>query len=98
MALSLANTTNLVVKRIFTVAGTNRQFVNGSATTLDKLATIGDWLVDIHGPHDHQSLLHPARQLAILDAFGGLQAEREAFGELVKRRDSIECREVRPGG
>ena len=80
----------LVVKRTFTAAGANRQFVNGSATTLDKLASIGDWLVDIHGPHDHQSLLHPARQLAILDAFGGLQEEREAFGELVKRRAAIE--------
>ena len=80
----------LVVKRTFTAAGANRQFVNGSATTLDKLAAIGDWLVDIHGPHDHQSLLHPARQLAILDAFGGLQAEREAFGELVKRRGVLE--------
>ena len=81
----------LVVKRTFTAAGANRQFVNGSATTLDKLAAIGDWLVDIHGPHDHQSLLHPARQLAILDAFGGLQAEREAFGELVKRRGVLEA-------
>ena len=29
---------------------------------------IGEWLVDMHGPHDHQSLLHPARQLVILDA------------------------------
>lgn len=81
----------LVVKRTFTAAGTNRQFVNGSATTLDKLASIGDWLVDIHGPHDHQSLLHPARQLAILDAFGGLQADREAFGELVNQRSVLEC-------
>ncbi len=81
----------LVVKRTFTAAGANRQFVNGSATTLDKLASIGDWLVDIHGPHDHQSLLHPARQLAILDAFGGLQAERETFGELVKRRGVLEA-------
>ena len=35
--------------------------------------TIGEWLVDMHGPHDHQSLLHPAKQLAILDAFGGLE-------------------------
>ena len=50
------------------------------------LAAIGEWLVDLHGPHDHQSLLHPARQLAILDAFGGLEKEREAFGELVRRR------------
>jgi DNA repair protein RecN (Recombination protein N) len=80
----------LVLKRAFTSAGTNRQFVNGSPTTLATLATIGEWLVDIHGPHDHQSLLHPAKQLAILDAFGGLETEREAFGELVRRRAALE--------
>ena len=80
----------LVLKRTFTSAGTNRQFVNGSATTLNVLATIGEWLVDMHGPHDHQSLLHPAKQLLILDAFGGLEKEREAFGELVGRRTILE--------
>src|SRR5258706_13787791 len=80
----------LVLKRTFTSAGTNRQFVNGSATTLNILATIGEWLVDMHGPHDHQSLLYPAKQLAILDAFGGLEKERSAFGELVRRRAAIE--------
>jgi len=80
----------LVLKRSFTSAGTNRQFVNGSATTLATLATIGEWLVDMHGPHDHQSLLHPAKQLLILDAFGGLEKEREAFGELVRRRVVLE--------
>jgi DNA repair protein RecN (Recombination protein N) len=81
----------LVLKRAFTNAGTNRQFVNGSPTTLSVLATIGEWLVDIHGPHEHQSLLHPAKQLAILDAFGGLEKEREAFGELVHRRAALEA-------
>jgi DNA repair protein RecN (Recombination protein N) len=80
----------LVLKRTFTSAGTNRQFVNGSATTLNVLAGIGEWLVDLHGPHDHQSLLHPARQLAILDAFGELETERAAFGELVRRRSALE--------
>jgi DNA repair protein RecN (Recombination protein N) len=80
----------LVLKRTFTSAGTNRQFVNGSATTLATLAGIGEWLVDIHGPHDHQSLLHPAKQLAILDAFGGLQKDRETFGELVRQRAVLE--------
>jgi DNA repair protein RecN (Recombination protein N) len=44
----------------------------------------------MHGPHDHQSLLHPAKQLLILDAFGGLQKEREAFGGLVGRRTILE--------
>src|SRR3954464_11537660 len=53
----------LVIKRTFTVSGTNRQFVNGSPTTLATLATLGEWLVDIHGPHEHQSLLQPSRQL-----------------------------------
>lgn len=81
----------LVLKRVFTSAGANRQFVNGSPTTLAALATIGEWLVDIHGPHEHQSLLHPSKQLAILDAFGGLQKEREAFGELIRRRAAIEA-------
>ncbi len=80
----------LVLKRTFTSAGTNRQFVNGSATTLNVLASIGEWLVDMHGPHDHQSLLHPAKQLAILDAFGGLEKERAAFGGLVSTRSVLE--------
>jgi len=80
----------LVLKRTFTSAGTNRQFINGSPTTLATLGSIGEWLVDMHGPHDHQSLLHPAKQLAILDAFGGLEKDREAFGELVRRRAILE--------
>jgi DNA repair protein RecN (Recombination protein N) len=80
----------LLLKRTFTAAGANRQFINGSPATLAQLVTIGEWLVDIHGPHDHQSLFHPARQLAILDAFGGLDAKREAFGELVRRRAALE--------
>ena len=79
----------LVVKRTFTGAGTNRQFVNGSATTLATLAAIGECLVDMHGPQDHQSLLHPAKQLLILDAFGGLEKTREAFGELIRRRAGL---------
>src|SRR5450432_3545976 len=81
----------LVLKRTFTSAGTNRQFVNGSATTLNVLATIGEGLVDMHGPHDHQSLLHPAKQLAILDAFGRLEKERAAFGKLVSQRAALEA-------
>jgi DNA repair protein RecN (Recombination protein N) len=89
--LELCDENQLVLKRTFTVNGTNRQFVNGSATTLNVLATIGEWLVDMHGPHDHQSLLHPAKQLMILDAFGGLGNEREAFGKLVFRRAALEA-------
>src|SRR5438477_9635398 len=69
----------LVLRRTFTGAGTNRQFINGSPTTLNILGALGEWLVDIHGPHDHQSLLHPSKQLDILDAFGNLRPARAAF-------------------
>src|SRR5688572_24386739 len=49
----------LIVKRSFSTTGTNRQFINGSPTTLAVLKNLGDELVDLHGPHDHQSLLSP---------------------------------------
>jgi DNA repair protein RecN (Recombination protein N) len=79
----------LLLKRTFTSAGTNRQFINGSPTTLNTLAALGEWLVDIHGPHDHQSLLQPARQLSILDAFGRLEAQRTTFAALRRERGRI---------
>src|SRR3954470_2796328 len=80
----------LVLKRAFTTAGANRQFINGSPTTLGILAALGEWLVDIHGPHDHQSLLHASRQLQILDAFGGLDSERARFSDLLGQYHDLE--------
>ena len=60
---------DLIIKRSFSVAGGTRQFVNGSPTTLSILKKLGDDLVDLHGPHDHQSLLSPEKQLSLLDSF-----------------------------
>jgi len=71
----------LIAKRVFATAGTNRQFINGSATTLNVLTELGDGLVDLHGPHDHQSLLSTERQLDLLDSFAGAEALREKFAE-----------------
>ncbi len=59
----------LILKRTLSGAGTNRQFINGSPTTLVVLKSLGDHLVDLHGPHDHQSLLSAERQMDLLDAF-----------------------------
>jgi len=60
---------DLIVKRTFSASGGNRQFINGSPTTLAVLKNLGDELVDLHGPHDHQSLLSPEKQLGLLDSF-----------------------------
>lgn len=80
----------LILKRTFTASGANRQFVNGTPTTLQTLSRVGDWLVDLHGPHEHQSLLDPGRQLALLDAFGALDARRASVEALVRERDALE--------
>ena len=70
---------NLIVKRTFTAAGGNRQFVNGSPTTLAVLKQLGDLLVDLHGPHDHQSLLSAERQLDLLDAYSHAETTRQEY-------------------
>jgi DNA repair protein RecN (Recombination protein N) len=84
----------LLLKRIYAVSGTNRQFINGSQTTVAVLKQIGDGLVDLHGPHDHQSLLSVEHQLALVDAFAGnnklLDTYRAEYGSLSKLRKERE--------
>ncbi|HZM03659.1 MAG TPA: DNA repair protein RecN [Candidatus Saccharimonadales bacterium] len=80
----------LILKRVLTAAGANRQFINGSPATLQVLAAVGRELVDMHGPHEHQSLLHPAKQLDILDAFAGLNPPRQKFAALVRQTQEFE--------
>ena len=48
----------LRVKRSMSAVGANRQFINGTPVSVSILAALGDELVDIHGPNEHQSLLH----------------------------------------
>ncbi|HEY2712028.1 MAG TPA: DNA repair protein RecN [Chthoniobacterales bacterium] len=75
----------LLVKRSFSLGGSNRQFVNGSPTTLALLKTIGDGLVDLHGPHDHQSILSPERQLDLLDRFAHAEPVLQAYQKSYRR-------------
>jgi len=77
---------DLIIKRSFSTAGGTRQFINGSPTTLSVLKNLGDELVDLHGPHDHQSLLSPDRQLSLLDSFARAEDQlaeyRNLYGQL----------------
>lgn len=69
----------LLIKRTFSHAGANRQFINASPTTLAVLKELGASLVDLHGPHDHQSLLSVEKQLDLLDAFATANAPRKEY-------------------
>ncbi|MEY2506197.1 MAG: repair protein RecN [Verrucomicrobiota bacterium] len=80
---------DLIVKRSFSVAGTNRQFINGSPTTLGVLKKLGDDLVDLHGPHDHQSLLSPERQLALLDGYAHTGTTLREFEQAYRKLHAL---------
>ena len=67
----------LIIKRQISGTGAGRQFLNGSAVPLSVLKELGDRLVDLHGPHDHQTLLSPATQRSALDRHAGLEKEVE---------------------
>src|SRR3954469_13454884 len=96
----------VVVRREVSLEGRSRAWVNGSPTTASVLAGLGAILVDLHGQHETQSLLHADAQRNILDAFAHAEAERDAVAEahsalatlradeaaLVSRRDEVRRR------
>jgi DNA repair protein RecN (Recombination protein N) len=84
-----SNAGELIVKRSFSTSGTNRQFINGSPTTLGVLKNLGDELVDLHGPHDHQSLLSPERQLALLDGYAHTEETLREFETSYRKLQSL---------
>jgi DNA repair protein RecN (Recombination protein N) len=89
----------LILKREVAAEGRSRAWVNGSPATAGLLAEIGRRLVDLHGQHEHQTLLKRTEQRAILDAYAGageLVAEvRESYGSLMRVREEIETLEER---
>ena len=64
----------ILLRRTIDRTGRSRCFVNGHAATLAQLKAAGEHLIDIHGQHEHQSLLRPAAQRALLDAHAGAEA------------------------
>ncbi|HET6579980.1 MAG TPA: DNA repair protein RecN [Gemmatimonadales bacterium] len=67
-----------IVRREVSAEGRSRAWVNGSPTTAAVLGQLGALLVDLHGQHETQSLLHADAQRDILDAFAHAEAERGA--------------------
>ena len=78
----------LVIKRELSRSGRHRVFVNDSAATAGLLERLGDVLVEIHGQHEHQRLMEPARQLDLLDRFADCEEVRLRLGELWRRWDT----------
>lgn len=75
----------LLIKRVISASGANKQFINCSPVTIQVLKSIGEFLVDLHGPHDHQSLNSRERQLEMLDAYAGVEELSASYSSAWKR-------------
>ncbi|MGC4082052.1 MAG: AAA family ATPase [Vicinamibacterales bacterium] len=65
-----------LVRREITAQGRSRAFINGDLTTAGALKELANRLIELHGQHEHQTLLDPTTHLAALDAFAGLEPVR----------------------
>ncbi|MAT50955.1 MAG: DNA repair protein RecN [Porticoccaceae bacterium] len=95
-----------LIRRVLTAEGRSRGFINGQPATMQQLQQLGDLMLDIHGQHEHQSLLKRDTHRRLLDLFadGGQQAElvarcyeswlkaRRQLDELDNRREEFEAR------
>jgi DNA repair protein RecN (Recombination protein N) len=64
----------LLVRREITAQGRSRAFINGALATATALKELSNRLVELHGQHEHQTLLDPSTHLGVIDAFGRLDA------------------------
>ena len=80
---------DLIIRRVLATSGKNKVYINGSLANLATLSALGATLADIHGQHEHQSLLSLERQMEMLDSFGSLDALRETLFQSYRRLQDI---------
>src|SRR5438067_333175 len=64
----------LLVRREITAQGRSRAFIDGALATAGALKDLSSRLIELHGQHEHQTLLDAATHLGVLDTFGALDA------------------------
>ena len=82
----------LILRREVAAEGRNRAWMNGSPTTARVVGELGRTLVDLHGQHEHQTLLRPDAQRNILDAFGDAASDATEVSEVFDTLADLEAR------
>jgi len=81
-----------ILRRVISTQGKSRAWINGSPCNLSMLRQLGEQLVDIHGQHEHQSLMKKEMQRQMLDDFSGvsnLKNENKQHSLLSKTADTF---------
>lgn len=95
----LERSETLILRREIS-AQQSRAFINDSPATVQLLRDVASYLIDLHGQHEHQSLLRPETHIGLLDDFGGLEAFVQSYRnrylaveDLVRQRKALIARE-----
>ena len=96
----LDGTDDVILRREISSKGQTRCFVNDTPVTVAQLKEVGNHLVDLHGQHEHQSLLRKETHIDLLDDFGGLDGlvtefrnSYEVLGRLFNECDALRQKE-----
>ncbi|UTW03048.1 DNA repair protein RecN [Amphritea atlantica] len=60
-----------ILRRVITSEGRSRSYINGSPCPINKVRELGEYLIEIHGQHEHQRLLKKDHHRHLLDAYSG---------------------------
>ena len=92
----------IILRREINASGVNRNFINDSPASVNNLTRISDLLIDLHGQHEHQRLIHPETHIDYLDAYarsdhlldqvidliGGFRSCQKELQEILDQKDS----------
>jgi DNA repair protein RecN (Recombination protein N) len=90
-----------IFRRVLDASGRSKSFINGASVTLSQARDLAERLIDIHGQHEHQTLLKRDSQLTLLDDFAGnaslldaLKIKHAAWSQLASTRAAREANEA----
>jgi len=84
----------LTIRREVHTNGRSRAWINGTSCPLTLLKEVGKLLVDLHGQHDHQSLLDETTHIQFLDAFGNYEALLQKVAQLYEQVQTLRDKQI----
>jgi len=75
----------IIIRREINAKGVSRAFINDTPVNINSLSVLTEILIDLHGQHQHQRLIHPENHITYLDAFGKIQPIVENYKSLYKK-------------
>ena len=86
---SESNGNDCILRRVITKEGRSRGYINGTPATLADLKAIGEWLIDIHSQHAHQSLLKKSSHTLLLDNYSGTTELAKQVATIARQHSRI---------